>query len=86
MVELAKQYLILLLETVKLLGKDLLTDVKLEIESELEDLEIKGCSESFNFRKLLSRGENSLAIILQVQDLLTLSFSCTFISSSKLSK
>ena len=34
-VELAKQYLILLLETVKCLGKDFLTDVDREIESEL---------------------------------------------------
>ena len=31
----------------------LLTDVEIEIESKLEDLEIKGCSEPFIFRKLL---------------------------------
>ena len=41
----------------KLLGIDLLTDVEIEIKSELEDLDIKGCSESFNYRKLLSREE-----------------------------
>ena len=42
-VELAKQHLILLLETVKFWGIDLLTDVEIEIESKLQDLEIKGC-------------------------------------------
>ena len=46
-VELAKQYLTLLLETGKFWGTDLLTDVEIEIEPEMEDLEIKGCSESF---------------------------------------
>ena len=51
-VELAKQYLILLLETVKFVGKYFLTDIEIEIESWLEDLEIKVCSVSFNFRKL----------------------------------
>ena len=51
-VELVKQYLILLLETVKFVGKYFLTDVEIEIESWLEDLEIKGCSVPFNFRKL----------------------------------
>ena len=51
--ELAKQHLILLLEKVKFWGIDLLKDVEIELESELEDLEIKGCSELFNFRKLL---------------------------------
>ena len=61
-VELAKQYLILLLETVKFWGIDLLIDVEIEIESELEDLEIKGCSDPFNFRKLLS-GEEKLSAI-----------------------
>ena len=39
----AKQHLILLLETVKFWGIDLLTDVEIEIESKLQDLEIKGC-------------------------------------------
>ena len=63
-VELAKQYLILLLKTKKLLGKDLLADFEIELESELEDLEIKGCSVPFNFRKLLSREEILSAIIL----------------------
>ena len=51
-VELAKQYLILLLETVKFVGKYFLTDIEIEIESWLEDLEIEVCSVSFNFRKL----------------------------------
>ena len=41
--ELAKQYLMLLLETVKFWGIDLLTYVGTEIESVLENLEIKGC-------------------------------------------
>ena len=41
-VELAKQYLMLLIETVKFLVIDLLTDVETEIELELEDLRIKG--------------------------------------------
>ena len=49
-VKLAKQHLILLLEIVKFWGIDLLKDVEIEIASELEDLEIKGCSELFNFR------------------------------------
>ena len=40
-VEPAKQYLSLLLETVKFWGIDLLADVEIERESELEDLEIK---------------------------------------------
>ena len=41
-VQLAKQYLMLLIETVKFLVIDLLTDVETEIELELEDLRIKG--------------------------------------------
>lgn len=41
-VELAKQYLMLLIETVKFLVIDLLTDVETEIELEIEDLRIKG--------------------------------------------
>ena len=49
-----------------------MTDVRIEIESELEDLEIKCCSEPFNFRKLLSREEKLSAITLKVKDLLTL--------------
>ena len=85
-VELAKQYLILLLKTVKSRGIDLLTDVEIEIESELEDLEIKGCSDLFNFRKLLTREEKLSAIILKVEDLLTLGFLCTFKSSAKSGK
>ena len=84
-VELAKQHLILLLETVKFWGIDLLKDVEIEIESELEDLEIKGCSELFNFRKLLSRQKKISAIILKVDDWLTLELLCTF-KSAKLSK
>ena len=72
-VELAKQHLILLLETVKFWGIDLLTDVEIEIESE-----IKGCLELFNFRKLLSRERNLSAIISKVEDLLTLGILCTF--------
>ena len=72
-VEPVKQHLILLLETVKFWGIDLLTDVKIEIESE-----IKGCLELFNFRKLLSREKNLSAIISKVEDLLTLGILCTF--------
>ena len=71
--ELAKQHLILLLETVKFWGIDLLTHVEIEIESE-----IKGCLELFNFRKLLSRERNLSAIISKVEDLLTLGILCTF--------
>ena len=41
-----------------------------EIESELEDLEMKGCSELFNFRKLLSREEKLSAIISKVENYL----------------
>ena len=52
----AKQHVILLLGTVKLWAIDLLTDFEIEIESEFEDLQIKGCSEPFNFRKLVSKG------------------------------
>ena len=81
---LLKQYLILLLETVKFWEKDLLADVEIEIESQLEYLEIKGCSVPFNFRKLLSREEKLSAIMLKVGDLLTLGFSSTFKSSVKL--
>ena len=85
-VELAKQHLILLLETVKFWGIDLLTDVEIEMESELEDLEIRSCSELFSFRKLLSREEKLSAIILKVEELLTLWLLCTFKSSAKLGK
>ena len=85
-IELQLNLLILLLETVKFWGIDLLTDVKIEIESELEDLEIKGCSELFNFRKLLSREEKLSAIVSKVEDLLTLGHLCKFKSSAKLSK
>ena len=63
-----------------------MTDVEIEIESELEDLEIKSCSVQFNFWKLLSREEKLSAIILKVEDLLKLGFSCTFKSSAKLDK
>ena len=84
--EFTKQYLILLLETVKFWGIDLLADVEIEIESELEDLEIKGCSEPFNFRKLLWRDEKLSAIILKAEDLLTIGFLCIIKSSAKLGK
>ena len=70
--------LILILEAVKFRGIDLLTDVEIEMESELEDLEIKGCSEPFDFRKLISRDKKFSAIILKFEDLLTLGFLCTF--------
>ena len=43
-VELAKHYIILLPETVKFWGIDLLIDLKIKIESESEDLEIESCS------------------------------------------
>ena len=46
-------------------------DVEIELESEL-DLETKGCSELFNFRKLLSKEEKLSAIISKAEDLLTL--------------
>ena len=90
-VELAKQYLILLLETVKFWGIDLLTDAEIEIKSELEDLKIKCCLEPFNLFiyhliKLLSREKKLLAITLKVGDLLTLGFLCTFKSPAKLGK
>ena len=61
-------------------------DVDIEIESELEDLEIKGCSKLFNFRKLLSKEEKLSAIISKVEDLLTLGHLCTFDSSAELGK
>ena len=57
-VELAKQHLILLLETVKFWGIDLLKDVDIEIESELEDLEIKGaqsCSTLGNYYQKMKK-------------------------------
>ena len=38
----------------------------------LEDLETKICSELFNFRKLSSREEKVSAVLLKVEDLLTL--------------
>ena len=63
-----------------------MTDVEIEIESELEDLETKGCSELFNFKKLLSREEKLSAIILNVEDLLTSGLLCAFKSSAKLGK
>ena len=68
------QYLVLLPETVKSFEIDLLTDVEIEIKSEIEDSKLKGCSESFNFRKLLLREEKLSAFILTVEDLLTLGF------------
>ena len=56
------------------------------MESELEHLEIKGCSEPFNIRKLLSEEEKLSVIVLKVEDLLTLVSLCTFKSSGKLGK
>ena len=50
-VEFATQCLILITEAVKI------TDGEIEIESELQDLEIIGCSEAFNLLKLLSGEE-----------------------------
>ena len=73
-VELAKQYLILPLETAKFWEKHLLKDVEIEIEPELEYLKTKGWSVPFNFSKLLSRVEKLSVIILKVEDLLTLEF------------
>ena len=61
-------------------------DVELEIESELEDLEIKGCSEQFSFRKLLSKEEKLSPVMSKVEDLLTLGLLCTFKSSAELGK
>ena len=58
----------------------------MDIEPELVDLDIKGCSELFNLRKLLSREEKLSAIILIVEDLLTLGHLYIFKSSAKLSK
>ena len=80
----AKQYLTLLLETVKFLGKDILTDVEIEIESEMKGLKIKGCSMRLTFWVISSREENLSAIRLKVEDLLILGFSCTFKWSGKL--
>ena len=84
--ELVKQYLILLQETVRLWGKDLLTGIEIGIESELDDIETKSCSVPFKFWKLLSREEKLSAIILEVEDLLKLGFSCIFKSLAKLGK
>ena len=73
-------------------------NVEIEKESESEDLEgyleignletnkSEGCSEPFNFRKLLSREQELSAIILKVEDLLTLGLLCSFKSSAKLRK
>ena len=83
--ELAKEYLILLLETVNFWGIDLLKDGEIEIESKLEDLEIKTCSELFTF-KLLSKEKKLSGIILKVEDLLTLGLLCIFTPSAKLDK
>ena len=56
-----------------------MTDDGIEIESELEDLEIKSCLELFNFRILLSREEKlSTVIISKAEDLLTLGLLCAF--------
>ena len=51
----------------KFWGLDLLIVVEIEIESELEDLEIKGCWEPFKFRKLLSREENDQQIYQELK-------------------
>ena len=48
-----------------------MTDVEIEKESELGDLESKGCSGPFYSSKLLSREEKLSAIILKAEDLLT---------------
>ena len=74
-VELAKQHL---LEKVKLWGIDSLKDVEIE--------EIKGYSELFSSRKLLSNEEKLSAIISKVEDLLTIGLLCTFKSLAKLGK
>ena len=82
----AKQYLTLLLETVKFLGKDILTDVEIKIESKMKELKIKGCSVRIKFWVISSREENLSTIRLKVEDLLILGFSCTFKWSGKLDK
>ena len=82
----AKQYLTLLLETVKLLGKNILADVEIEIESEMEELKIKGCSARCKFWVISSREEKLSAVRLKVEDLLILGFPCTFKWSGKLDK
>ena len=56
--ELATHYLILLLETVNFCGKDILTHVEIEIESELKDLGIKGCSVPFSFGRYYQQRKN----------------------------
>ena len=61
-----------------------MTVVEIEVESELEDLEKKGCSEPFKFRKLLWREEKSSAITLKLK--IYLEFLCTFKSFAKLGK
>lgn len=81
--ELVKQYLILLQETVRLWGKDLLTGIEIGIESELDDIETKSCSVPFKFWKLLSREENYQQIYQELKIYLHYGF---YKSSVKLSK
>ena len=63
-----------------------MTDVEIEKESELGDLESKGCSGPLYSRKLLSREERLSAIILKAEDLLTKGPLCIFKSPSILGK
>ena len=63
-----------------------MTEVEIEKESELGDLESKGCSGTLYSRKLLSREERLPAIILKAEDLLKKGPLCIFKSPSILGK
>ena len=82
-VEPAKQHLILLLETVKFWGIDLLTDVEIEIESKLKDLEIKGCQSCSTLENYYQEKKNFQQLY---QNLLRLGLLRTFKSSAKFGK
>ena len=82
-VEPAKQHLILLLETVKFWGTDLLTDAEIEIESKLKDLEIKGCQSCSTLENYYQEKKNFQQLY---QNLLRLGLLRTFKSSAKFGK
>ena len=68
------------------MGKDILTGVEIEIETEMKELKIKGCSVRFKFWVISSREEKLSPVILKVEDLLILGFSCASKWSGKLDK
>ena len=82
-VEPAKQHLILLLKTVKFWGIDILTDVEIEIESKLKDLEIKGCQSCSTLENYYQEKKNFQQLY---QNLLRLGLLRTFKSSAKFGK